>query len=292
MPAPTWASFAIAILMSLTLHAAPPRQLRDLEYAQTATGTLRFDAALPAAEAPTPAAIIVHGGAWVRGDRRQAVEPLFAPLTEAGIAWFSISYTLATNPLEIGSAVTDVEAAIGFIRSHAAEYHIDPNRIALIGESAGGQLAAMAALGDTAGHDIKAVVALYTPTDLVALARTSQLIPEVIRKQITGTVWANLILARLGQLSPIGAVRAGMPPFLFIHGDSDPLVPIDQSRAMCESMKAVGTDCRLITVPGGGHGLRWWESSPARSEPYKREMVEWLRQQLAVVPQELQLDFY
>ena len=282
MSVPTWVPWGITfVIMSQTLYAAPPRLIRGFEYAESAGGRLRFDAYLPASSTPTPAAIIVHGGGWVGGDRRTNVEPLFQPLADAGFAWFSISYSLATNPLEFGSAVSDVEAAVRFIRSRAAEYHIDPDRIALVGESAGGQLAAMAALG--AGGGVTAVVAIYAPTDLVALARSSPLIPEAIRKQLTGTVWANLILARLGQMSPLQAIRPDMPPFLLIHGDADPMVPIGQSRAMCESMKAVGAACQLFAVPGGGHGIRAWESSPAQSEPYKREMVEWLRQHLPVV---------
>jgi len=267
--------------MSQTIYAAPPRLIRDMEYAQSAAGSLRFDAYIPASSMPTPAVIIVHGGGWVRGDRRTNVEPLFQPLADAGFAWFSISYSLATNPLEFGAAVGDVEAAVRFIRSRAAEYHIDPDRIALVGESAGGHLAAMAALGPPEGDSgVKAVVAIYAPTDLVALARTSPLIPDAIRKQLNGSAWANLILARLGQLSPLQAVRPGMPPFLLIHGDADPVVPFDQSRAMCDSMQAAGAVCQLFAVPGGGHGIRGWESSPARSAPYKREMIEWLRRQL------------
>lgn len=264
-----------AILMSHTLQAAPPRQLRDLAYAESLAGSLRFDASLPAGDGLAPAVIIVHGGGWVRGDRRTNVEPLFQPLSDAGFAWFSISYSLAANPLEVGTAVTDVEAAIRFIRAHAAEYRIDPDRIALIGESAGGQLASMAALGRDSG--IKAVVAFYTPTDMVALARTSPLIPDGIRKQMTGTVWASLILARLGQMSPVQAIHKNMPPFLLIHGDQDPMVPLSQSTAMCEQMNTVGVACRLITVPGAGHGLRRWE--PAA---YQREMVNWLRERLSV----------
>ena len=266
--------------MSQTTTAATPRMLRDVEYAHPAGLSLRFDASLPAAEAPSPAVIIVHGGAWVRGDRRVNVEPLFRPLADAGFAWFSISYTLASDPFQIGGAVTDVEAAVRFIALHAAEYNIDPDRIVLLGESAGGQLAAMAALGNRAGVNIRAVVAMYTPTDLVAIARNSTLIPEGVRKQLNGTIFERLIVARLGQLSPIEAVRKDMPPFLFIHGDADYVVPIGQSRLMCERMEAVGAACRLVTVPGAGHGLRWWEGSAAKSEPYKREMVRWLHEQL------------
>lgn len=276
----TWAPLVLAILMIQNSSAAVPQQLRDVEYAQSAGMSLRFDASIPTTDSPAPAAIIVHGGGWTRGDRRFNVEPLFKPLNDAGFAWFSISYSLATNPFQVGAAVTDVEAAVRHIRSHAAEYHIDPNRIALVGESAGGQLAAMAALGSNVANSVKAVVAIYAPTDLVSLARNSSFIPEGIRRQLNGTPWERLIVARLSQLSPISEVRKDMPPFLFIHGDSDDIVPLEQSRTMCDRMKSVGASCKLVTVAGGGHGMRRWESSPERSEPYKREMVEWLRQQL------------
>jgi acetyl esterase len=273
-------SLPIFLLMTHTVSARTPELLREVEYAQPGGLSLRFDAALPAADRPTPAAIIVHGGAWFRGDR-SLNEPLLKPLSDAGIAWFSITYRLATDPFQIGVAISDVEAAVRFVKSHAAEYHIDPDRIVLIGESAGGQLAAMAALGS--GISVKAVVALSAPTDLVSLARTSTFIPQVIRQQMNGTPFEKLILARLADLSPIQKVHRGMPPFLFIHGGSDAVVPIEQSRTMCERIKSVGGDCRLITVPGAGHGIRWWESSAATSEPYKREMILWLQAQLAQI---------
>ena len=96
------------------------------------------------------------------------VQPLFQPLTDAGFAWFSISYRLATDISQFGAAVSDVREAIRFVKSHAADYHIDPEKIALIGESAGGQLAEMAVLRGGPDTSVKAVVALYTPSDLVS----------------------------------------------------------------------------------------------------------------------------
>lgn len=276
---PFFLAFALLFMTQTTAETAP-RRLLDVEYAQIGGISLRFDASIPASAAPSPAVIIVHGGGWVRGDRRTNVEPLFKPLSDAGIAWFSISYTLAGNPFQVGTAVSDVEAAIQYIHSHAAKYNIDPDRIALIGESAGGQLASMAALGASVGSRVKAVVAIYTPTDMVALARNSDLIPAEIRNQLNGTPWERLILSRLAQLSPQSAIRKGMPPFLLIHGDKDKVVPIEQSRLMCKSMLAIGAGCKLVTVPGGGHGIRGWEPFPERSEPYKRELVQWLKLQL------------
>jgi acetyl esterase len=261
--------------MNFVITTAPAETLTGVEYAPG----LAFDGVIPRGDGPFPAAIIVHGGGWVRGDRRVDVAPLFQPLEDAGFAWFSISYRFATTALDFGTASSDVLDALRFIKSHAAEYRIDPGRIALIGESAGGQLAAMAALDPHAG--VKAVVAMYTPSDLPALISNSAgLIPDSIRNSLKGTPFEGLVLARLAQLSPIESVRAGMPPFLFIHGTADRLVPFDQSTAMCARMKTVGASCEVFQVDGAGHGMRWWESHPAMARPWKREMIRWLREQL------------
>ena len=170
--------------------------------------------------------------------------------------------------------------AVHFVRAHADEYGIDPDRIAIIGESAGGQLAAMAALRLDPTEQVRAVVALYTPSDLVSLAKDSDYVPKSIRDSVRGTPWEGLVLAGLAQLSPINQVRRGMPPFLFIHGTSDALVPYSQSVNMCDRMRAAGDTCELFPVEGGGHGLRWWEAYPRLAQPYKRKMIDWLKLQL------------
>jgi acetyl esterase len=256
----------------------------DVEYSRAGGMSLRLDASIPEGSGPFPAAIIVHGGGWVRGDKKIDVAPLFKPLSDAGIAWFSINYRLANDPLLFGLAISDVEAAIRFVKENAREYHIDPDRIALIGESAGGQLAAMAALNNAPGTSVKAVVGLYAPTDLVSLLKTSELIPSSIRDTLKDTPFEALLLTRLAQLSPISKVRPGMPPFLLIHGTADILVPFEQSRAMCSRMASVGASCELFPVPGVGHAMRRWEGDRAVSEPYKKEMVRWLLEQLAENP--------
>ncbi len=256
--------------------------LHNIEYAQANGAALFLDADIPEGPGPFPAAIIVHGGGWVRGDRMVDVGPLFAPLSHAGIAWFSIDYRLSSDISKFGAAIEDVENAIRFVKAHAKEYRIDPERIALIGESAGGQLAAMAALAPAPGTQVMAVVALYAPTDLVKLAKTSEFVPKEIRDSLSGTPFEQLLLARLGQLSPIDNIKPGAPPFLLIHGTEDAVVPFSQSRAMCERMAAVGGSCELFPVRGGGHGIRWWEAAhPREAEAYKREMVTWLKSQFA-----------
>ena len=272
----------VFLLFSMNMTAAAAEIYKNVEFRQVEGITLRLDASIPNGGGLFSAAIIVHGGGWVGGNRRIDVAPLFQPLTDAGIAWFSIDYRLAADPLRFGTAAQDVEAAIRFVREHADEYHVDPDRIALIGESAGGHLAALAALDGE--PSVRAVVALYAPTNLVALAKSSDLIPAAIRDQLQGTPFAGLIMARLARLSPIEKVRSGMPPFLLIHGTADRMVPFEQSRAMCERMLSVGAACEVFPVPGAGHGIRRWEGSPAMEAPYKREMIRWLGEQLAVNP--------
>src|SRR5437762_13888653 len=85
---------------------------RDIEYSRAGSLRLGLDAAIPKGAGPRPAVIVVHGGGWVRGDRRTEVEPILQPLSDAGLAWFSISYRLMGDVTQFGNAVEDVEAAI------------------------------------------------------------------------------------------------------------------------------------------------------------------------------------
>lgn len=267
-----------------TLHA---EDLKDVEYARAGKVSLRFNAHIPDGAGPFAAVILVHGGAWVTGDRTNNVQPLFRPLTDARFAWFSISYRLAgdvaRNPLgaalQLGTAESDVRRAVAFVKDHAAEYRVNPTKIALLGESAGGQLAAMAALRPDVDGSVRGVVAFYTPSDLAALVRTSAMIPDGVRDAVKGTLFDDLLMAGLTEFSPINAVSESSPPFLLIHGTDDDVVPFVQSERFCETLHSSGVACELVPVKGGGHGIRGWESS--RLTDYKAPMVRWLQRTLA-----------
>jgi acetyl esterase/lipase len=261
--------------MLATTHSSRAELRENIEYGQAGDLSLRMDAHIPEGDGPFAAVIIVHGGGWIAGDRKINVQPLFEPLSNAGFAWFSISYRLAKDFTQFGTAVQDIEQALEHVRTHAADYKIDEQRIALVGESAGAHLAAMAALEGASADSIKAVVAFYGPSDLAALARTSDKIPQGIRDAVRGTPYEDILLAGLKRLSPINHVRAGMPPFLLIHGTADTLVPFAQSEALCERIHEVGGACELYAVKGAGHGMRWWPSTE-----WKRRMVAWLERQL------------
>jgi acetyl esterase len=269
------------------------RPYDDIEYARPQGASLKMDGQVPEGQGPFPAAIIVHGGAWVAGDRKRSVEPLFKPLSDAGIAWFSISYRLAsvanpdgllqeiTSTAMVGRAIDDVRQAVAYLKKHAVELRIDANRMVLIGESAGAQLASMAALKPDPQGPVNAVVAFYSPSDLVSLVQNMRQIPDSIRQAVRGSVFEQLMLTALRQVSPVNWIRKDAPPFLLIHGTSDTLVPIQQSRDMCDSMTRAGASCELFTVRGGEHGMRRWESESSMTA-YKGYMVDWLRKTLSV----------
>lgn len=255
----------------------------EVEYARVGGESLRFDGAVPDGDGPHPAAIIVHGGAWVTGDKTGSVRPLFRPLSDAGYAWFSINYRLArasnladlvspNSLMALQGAIEDVSSAVAYLRERAGEYRIDPNRIALIGESAGAQLALMAALRPTQPAPVKAVAAFYAPSDLVDLVQNSNRIPDGIRQAVKGTPLEALLLAGLRQLSPRYFVTKDSPPMLLLHGTGDTLVPYKQSEVLCADAREAGVSCELYRVDGGGHGLRWWDSQPG----YKTELTRWL----------------
>jgi acetyl esterase len=264
-------------LLAVLLAGLHAEDLKDVEYGHAGKYSLRLDLHVPEGPGPFAAVILVHGGAWVMGDRINNVQPLLQPLSEAGFAWFTISYRLAgdmaRNPLHIGAAESDVRRAVAFVKEHASEYRVNPEKIALIGLSAGGQLASMAALHP--GSDIQGVVAFYAPTDLASLAKTSSLIPDNIRDAVQGTVFDDVLMAGLKEFSPINHVSASAPPFLLIHGSDDNIVPFAQSERFRDKLIAAGVACQLYREEGAGHGIGTWKPD------YQGPMLRWLKQTLA-----------
>ena len=252
---------------------ASATRYKDVEYTRAGEHNLRLDAQTVSGPGLAPAVILVHGGGWVRGDRIYNMSSLFEPLHDAGYAWFSISYRLATDFINFGAAIDDVRAAIHYVRANAERYGVDPNRIILLGESAGAHLASMAALSET--KSVAAVVSLYGPMDLEHLARTSPALPSQVRDALQNSVFGSLLANHLQSLSPVTRVAADSPPFLFVHGTSDSIVPLDQSTAMQKKLQSAGVKCELITIPGGGHGMRYWGRTAAQSS-WTKQMFVWL----------------
>lgn len=264
---------------------------KGVEYGRAGDKSLLLDLHVPDGTGPFPAAILVHGGGFDEGSKSTNVRPLFEPLANAGFAWFSIDYRLAPAA-HFEDSLADVNTAIKWLKENAAEYRVDAGKIVLIGESAGGYLVNYAGTHETPDTKVAAVVDIYGPSDYGTLAERRRDHPEqfdmeVIKRHAAhgGGIYFFGVdkldetgLKRLHAMAPIAGVHHGMPPFLIIHGTHDDQVSFEQSPIFCDAIRKTGTDCELIKVPGGAHGMGRWKA-PEMQE-WKPEMVAWLKKTL------------
>jgi acetyl esterase len=285
--------FPLILLAAAAILPAASVDRKDVEFASPGGKPLLLDLHVPDGAGPFPAAILIHGGGFDQGSRSTNVKPLFDILANAGFAWFSIDYRMAPE-FRFPEASADVATSIQWLKAHAAEYHVNPAKIALIGESAGGFLVNYAGTHETPATRILAVVDFYGPVDYGKLAQERRDHPERFNMASINRHASNgggihffgaeqlddTGLAKLKSISPIFAVHKGMPPFLAIHGTKDDQVSYDQSTAMCDAMHKVGAGCELITIEGGGHGMSGWRADDMQH--WKAEMVAWLKKTMKV----------
>jgi acetyl esterase/lipase len=246
---------------------ADTRTLRDLEYAKADGEPLLLDLYLPKDPPahPIPLVVWIHGGGWRAGDKSRCPA---IPLVEHGYVVASIDYRLSTEA-KWPAQIYDCKAAIRWLRTHAKEYDYDPQRIGVWGGSAGGHLVAMlgtsGAVKELEGSEgnesissrVQAVCDWFGPTDLEKLAAAH---PNITRNReatnavallLGGPIDENKDKAR--QANPITYISKDDPPFLIMHGDKDPLVPLNQSELLQEALDKAGVSCKLQIVEGAGH---------------------------------------
>jgi acetyl esterase len=240
---------------------------KDIAYSRPGGRDLRMDGFVPEGTGPFPAVVIAHGGGWEAGDKVTYVSPVFGPLARAGFAWFSIDYRL-TPYVRNDEQLEDLRAAIRYVRSHAARFHVDPDRIAILGESASGQMVAQVASEACSGCEVQAVVAFYGVYDFTQWAGDAGNRPMLDR--IFGH-WDEQILKRY---SPLFHVRSDLPPLLLIQGTKDELY--EGTLAYAEHLKKAGARYELILVEGAPHGMENWAGHP-EWEFYKQRLVDWLK---------------
>jgi len=249
---------------------------RDIEFARPGGVSLTLDASIPDGRGPFPTVIIVHGGGFARGDKQTYVPPLFAPLSDAGFAWFTINYRLHPQ-VRFPAPVEDVEAAIRFVRAHAREYKVDLRRVVLMGESAGGTLVSFVGVQNRSAIKLAAVVPFYGVHDWeqrAAEEAAGKVGPSIWREFFSVPAGNSMAaLARMREVSAATYVRKGLPPFLLIHGTSDQQVNYQQSVTMQQRMNQAGNLCDLITVEGGPHGMAVITKYPETGV----RMIAWLK---------------
>lgn len=254
-----------------------PRKYLNVSY-DSQSPAQKFDLFLPEkGDGPFPLIFFIHGGGWFTGDKADGQETGFRRLLADGYALASINYRLsgeAPHP----AGIIDCKTALRFIKAHAEEYHINPDAIAVAGDSSGGQYALLVALtpGDSQFDDlsrgyadqnekVQAAVIWYPATDLAETMRTvqdgeytgygAQFAWDNISRYLGKTI-TDVNDPLLKEASPVSYVNKDMPPVLLQHGDADTIAPIDQSRRMYQAIvKGAGADkVEFDILPGASHG--------------------------------------
>jgi acetyl esterase/lipase len=256
--AATAATVATALTLLAACDGGPITSATGVAYDPRHGDRGLMDVYSPEGAHDRPAVLIVHGGSWNsrgRGDHGQTAQRL----AHSGYVASTIEYRLVPEGVFPGAA-QDCFCALAFLRAHAAEYGLDPGRVALLGYSAGGQLVSLlgthaedAALQDPgcpAGTTFApaAVIDGAGPADLRDLSGADAV------KRFVGVdlgehpeVWAAA--------SPIEWVSADDPPFLIVHAERDLVVEVSQSERFRDRLRSSGVDARLLELPGGGHIL-------------------------------------
>ena len=222
-------------------------------YSTVADRKLLLDAWVPKADGSHPAVLVVHGGAWRFGDRKQ-LRGYANSLAERGFACFAIDYRLAPNH-QFPAQIEDCREAVKWIRAHAAEYRVNPDKLGAIGYSAGGHLVCLLATTGEAPSEkngnvdtrIQAVVAGGAPTDF----RTSPDNGKWARYWMGGDLTTQPDKFR--DASATAFVDKDDPPIFFFNGAADELVPIAWSMSCHEALKANGVRTEMYTIDGAGH---------------------------------------
>jgi acetyl esterase/lipase len=278
----------LVLAAAAMLAAAPAAQAQyeviaqtNVEYAQHDGVKLVADLYQPKGAAKAPAVIAVHGGGWQNGSR--AGYRYWGPfLAKNGYVVLSIDYRLGKAGTYPGS-VYDVKAAIQFVRAKAETLGVDPDRIGLMGDSAGSHLVALVALAGaeplfSSGYrddpnaavpvNVKAVVGFYGVYDMLAQWHHDQIArprDQIAEKYLGASPMQNRRIYFESAPISYATIDKRGTRFLLINGTNDDIVdPPSQSEAFWLALNQAGIVARRIVIPGAGH---FWASDPFEGEP-------------------------
>lgn len=240
--------------------------IADIAYAEPVGRAHLLDLYVPEGTG-LPLIIWTGGSAWLADNGKDSAGQIAEVFNPWGYAVAGVSIrasTQATFPAQLD----DIRAAIRFLRANAGTYGVDPERIAVMGDSSGGWTTVMAALND---DGVRVAVAFYPPTDFRRM--DEQMLPgacEAFNAAMGSTDCHNDVLSPESRLvggpiqtspvaekaSPLSYVGATSPPVMLLHGGQDPLVPHGQSVLLYEALRAAGATAAFYSVPAAGHDLR------------------------------------
>ncbi|MCU1797009.1 alpha/beta hydrolase [Pectobacterium polaris] len=243
---------------------------------------LSMDLVKPYSDKPLPAVVFITGGGFIDAPKSKYIGQR-VDIARAGYVVASINYRVVPT-VTFPGIVEDAKTAVRFLRANADKFGIDPNKIAVMGESAGGYLAAMVATTNGVGEfdkgdylnqrsDVQAAIDLYGLSDLTSVgadfsderkeAHKSPAIPEAML--VNGIPWhggGSILndLDKAKKANPITYISKKTPPFLLMHGDADNVVSPSQTRILHEALVAHGINSTRYVVQGADHaGLLWYQ---------------------------------
>jgi acetyl esterase/lipase len=229
---------------------------QDVAFHHTPQRVLLLDVYRPTAPPVTgdhyPAVIVVHGGSWRFGDKGEVFIPHNKYLASLGFVVFDVQYRLTEDKgIQWREPLDDLLAAVRWVKQYASAYRVDPQRVALLGRSAGGHLALQAAYrARDEAERVAAVVAIYPPTDLRMWMSDPN--GDVARLLGGGTREAATAYA---DSSVLPLVRDGLPPTLLAHGYRDDLVMPGHSEMLHNYLAATDTTVVTLRLPWSRHGF-------------------------------------
>lgn len=283
--------------LNVEVTKAKIQSIPNVVYAQvTARGyqnvALGMDILQPQKKGKMPAILFITGGGFINANKANDIQ-LRMHLAEAGYVVASATYRVAPTVV-FPAPVEDMKAAIRFLKANADRFNIDPNRIGVVGQSAGGYLAAM--VGTTNGSKtfdkgaylnesstVQAVVDMYGLSDLTKVgADYSEAVQETHKSAgATEALWVNgspVFGGRDGGIfadpkaaeaaNPISYIAGNknhIPPFLLMHGDADRVVSPSQTDILFQDLKANGVNAERYIVPGAEHGGVYWEQETVQN---------------------------
>jgi acetyl esterase/lipase len=247
-------TLGFAALVLLATACGAPVSFEDVPYDKRFEAT-KLDLFMPDDDGSTrPAVMMIHGGAWASGDKRN-LRGMAVELARSGYAAASINYRLLPDG-SFPHMFRDVGCALAFLQKNAGRYHIDPDRIGVMGYSAGGHLSALLGVSwddplfapDCSSGSPSRPAAVIPGAGVYDLrGNDSALIEELMGGE------PNEVPERYRAASPLARVDGDEPPFLIIGGGADWFVDTDQARDMRDALRGAGSHAELLMLAGTGH---------------------------------------
>ena len=245
------------LAMTGNCQEGPYTQHENLVYAESHGIGLLMDVFVPKGDKNGLGIVDVMSGAWHsdRGKIRDHTRAqTFHILCKKGYTVFAIRPGSVTK-FSVPEMRQNLNHGILWVKDHAKAYEVDPDRLGMMGASAGGHLACLAAVtaDDGSSKDAQGKSTGNQPIDPQGNERLSLLVRRLAFPEGITNPTTDEAQRLITQISPARLVSSKAPPFLLIHGDADPLVPLQQSETMVAALKKAGVSAELIVKPGGGH---------------------------------------